>query len=320
MVTTNNTNLDSVPKTKKGFSDQENTEQKRKTLGARFSELLHRSLLNHPKFIWAGWMIAALAFLSVLPVAYVCWFIFIPELWGWTFEAWWHFLPAAFGFLFLFVMPIWAAMIAGSISNVLLDITLEAEDPEVVKARQTARESEEVAIQRFSGTDTGDLLELLKNSRTDLEAYYTIGLNQSKRSFRHGVLAMWLGFILLLIGITMYIAPVEQLNITRPDPANFNILVIGGSAIIEFVSALFLWVYRSTSIQLNNLYNREMHNHSVVICYKIASTIKDSDDSKRAIIDKVLGREWSYQIPEPTGAKGMRDLITPGVSKSKESS
>ncbi|MGM0744738.1 MAG: hypothetical protein ACQETF_05490, partial [Bacteroidota bacterium] len=78
MDTTNNTNLDSVPKTKKGFSDQENTEQKRKTLGARFSELLHRSLLNHPKFIWAGWMIAALAFLSVLPVAYVCWFIFIP--------------------------------------------------------------------------------------------------------------------------------------------------------------------------------------------------------------------------------------------------
>lgn len=319
MSTTNKSNLDSGPKTKNAFSDQENTVQKRKRLGERFSELLRRSLLNHPKFIWAGWMIAALAFLSVLPVAYVCWFIFIPELWGWTFEAWWHFLPAAFGFLFLFVMPIWAAMIAGSISNVLLDITLEAEDPEVVKARQSARESEEVAIQRFSGTDTGDLLELLKNSRTDLEAYYTIGLNQSKRSFRHGVLAMWLGFILLLIGITMYIAPVEQLNITRPDPANFNMLIIGGAAIIEFVSALFLWVYRSTSIQLNNLYNREMHNHSVVICFKIATTIKDSDDTKKAIIDKILGREWSYQVPEPTGSKGMRDLITPGVSKAKES-
>lgn len=318
MGTTNKTRLDSAPNGREGVSGQENTVQKRKTLGDRFSELLRRSMLNHPKFIWAGWMIAALAFLCVLPVAYVCWFIFIPELWSWTFEAWWHFLPAAFGFLFLFVMPIWAAMIAGSISNVLLDISLESEDPEVVKARQTARESEEVAIQQFRGTDTGDLLELLKNSRTDLEAYYTIGLNQSKRSFRHGVLAMWLGFILLLIGISMYIAPVEQLNITRPDPANFNFLVIGGAAIIEFVSALFLWVYRSTSIQLNNLYNREMHNHSVVICYKIATTIKDSDDAKRAIIDKVLERKWSYQVPEPTGAKGFRDLITPGASKATD--
>lgn len=309
---------DSIPKEEKANELVGKEKEKRTKLGAGFSLMVRRLLLNHPKFIWFGWMLAALAFLLVLPVAYLCWFVLIPELWVWVLEGWWHFLPAAIGFMFLFVMPIWSAMIAGSISNVLLEITLEAEDPEVVKARQTARESEEVAIERFHGTDTGDLLELLKNSRTDLEAYYTIGLNQSKRSFRHGVLAMWLGFILLLIGISMHIAPVEQLNIVRPDPANFNFLVIGGAAIIEFVSALFLWVYRSTSIQLNNLYNREMHTHSVVICYKIATTIKESDDAKRAIIDKVLERKWNYQGVEAPGSKGMKDIITSGFIKKTE--
>jgi hypothetical protein len=279
------------------------------------SEKSQLFLKKYPNLMTGGWVLTGLMYLLVIPAGYFCWIVLIPELWVWTFEGWWHFIPASFGFIMLLCIPIWLTMIGTEMMNILFDASIELENREVDDVRKVARTSEKEAIERFKNTDTGDLLELLKNSRTDLEAYYTIGLNQSRKSFRNSVLAMWLGFLLLLSGIIMYVAPVEQLGIRIPDTANFNFLIIGGAAIIEFIAALFLWVYRSTSAQLNNFYDREMHTHSVVMCFKIASTITDPDESKKAIIEKVLDRNWTYQLPEQTNSKGFRKLLKLGKTK-----
>ena len=268
-------------------------------------------LIRKPKYLWVGWTLVILAFLLIIPAIYYFWFIQVPALWGWMLEGWWHFLPAFFGFIFLFCIPIWIGMAAYGITSNLMDVYIEKEESGVQEIREHARKTEEEALSHFNIEDkeTADLIVLLKNSRTDLEAYYKIALNQSRRSFRNSVLAMWLGFLLLLAGIAMYVAPVHQVGINIPDTSNFNFLIIGGAAIIEFVAALFLWVYRSTSNQLQIFYDREMHNHSVVMCYKIASTIKESDDAKRSIVDKVLDRKWAYSQIDPTDAKGFRKLF-----------
>lgn len=279
---------------------------KKLTAADKFSRYLERN----PKLLMVGWIYVALVFLLVLPAFYIFWFVMIPDLWNWMLEGWWHFLPAFFGFVFLFAIPIWVVMHGITTANKLLDIYFTIEDSDAKEARENARETEDEAIQRFRGSDTGDLLQLLKNSRSDLEAYYTTGINQSRRSFRNSVLAMWLGFILLFCGLALYVAPVEQIGINIPDPATFNYLIIGGAAIIEFISALFLWVYRSTSVQLNNLYDREMHTHTVVLCYKIASTLKDSDESKKAIIEKVMDRQWTFGTIEKPSSNNFQKLIT----------
>jgi hypothetical protein len=259
-------------------------------------------LTKNSKFLWAGWTFAILLFLAAVPVAYYLWFVVTPDLWNWMLSGWWHFLPASAGFIFLFCIPIWIGIAGYEITNKLLDIHLNTEESGVKEIRETARKAEEEALSHFNveDKDTADLIRLLKNSRTDLEAYYKIGLNQSRRSFRNSVFAMWLGFFLLLAGIIIYVAPIEQLGVDVPDAAGFNFLIIGGTAIIEFVAALFLWVYRSTSNQLHIFYDREMYNHSLVMCFKVASTIKEPDEAKRSIIEKVLERQWTYS---ETGGK-----------------
>jgi hypothetical protein len=119
---------------------------------------------------------------------------------------------------------------------------------------------------------------------------------------------MWLGFILLLVGIALYVGPVEKLGLTRP-PQEFNTLILSGAAIVEFVSALFLWVYRSTTAQLTYYYKLQMHNHTSILCFRMASTMQQPDEVKRVIIEKVL--EWTSMPERPplVGAKGLRTLF-----------
>jgi len=76
------------------------------------------------------------------------------------------------------------------------------------------------------------------------------------------------------------------------------------------VSALFLWVYRSSTGQLTYFYNRQIHTHNVVMCFRIASSMENSDEAKRSIVDKVLDRTWEVNQPVPVGAKWFGKLVS----------
>ncbi len=275
---------------------------------------LRRFLLKRPKVIMAGWILVVLAFLLLAPVLYLAWYDLPLRLWRFAIEAWWHWVPAFFGFMLLFAIPIWAMMGALALTGFFADLSLSIEDTVVRDAQEVVRETEQDAIKRLEQTDAAGLLPLLKYSRAQLDAYYAIGLNQTRRSFFNAVLAMWLGFVLLLIGIVLYVGPVEKLGLTRPT-ADFQILILSGAAIIEFVSALFLWVYRSTTAQLTYYYKRQMYSHTSILCFRMASTMEKSDEAKRAIIDRVL--DWSEKPERPPvpGAKGFRALMPTGVAK-----
>jgi len=272
------------------------------------ADKLRRLLVKHPKILIVGWCIVLLAFIIVIPLAYLCWYFLPIHLWKWANDVWWHWLAAWFGFLMLFVAPIWGVMIAFTITNYVTDLALWVEEIAVRKAKQTVHETEQEAINRLEQTDQAGLLPLLKYSRAQLDAYYEIGLNQTRRSFFNAVLAMWLGFALLLVGIALYVGPVEKLGLARPTQ-DFQILILAGATIIEFISALFLWVYRNTTAQLTFYYKRQMHSHTSILCFRMASTMQQSDDAKRAIIDKVL--DWTEMPVRPplAGTKGLRSLL-----------
>jgi len=269
---------------------------------------LRRLLVKRPKILIVGWSIVALAFLIVIPLAFLCWYFLPIYLWKWANDAWWHWIGAWFGFLMLFGTPIWGVMLAFSITNFVTDLALWVEETAVRKAKQTVHETEQEAINRLEQTDQAGLLPLLKYSRAQLDAYYEIGLNQTRRSFFNAVLAMWLGFALLLVGIALYVGPVEKLGLTRPTQ-DFQILILAGATIIEFISALFLWVYRNSTAQLTFYYKRQMHSHTSILCFRMASTMQQSDDAKRAIIDKVLDWTEMPQRPPLVGTKGLRSLL-----------
>lgn len=252
-----------------------------------------------------------LAFLLLLPIAYLCWYVFPPYLWAWAHKSLWHWIPAVFGFLFLWMPPIWGAMGASSLAGFVVDLSLSIQEAEVHKAQQAVRETEEDAMRSLEQTDKEGLLPLLKYSRAQLLAYYQMNMNQAKGSFVNSVVAMWLGFALLLMGVALFVGPVERVGLNRPT-GDIKTLVMGGAAIIEFISALFLWVYQSSVAQLTYFYSAQMHSHTAILCFRMASTMESSkeDDAKSAIIDKVLDWNLMPERPQVRGAKGLLSVLS----------
>ncbi|ABM35784.1 TRADD-N-associated membrane domain-containing protein [Polaromonas naphthalenivorans] len=284
---------------------------------SRPERLLRQLLLKRPKIVILAWAVVVLVFLLLLPLAYLAWFQLPGRLWAFANEQWWHWIPAFLGFIAIVFIPLWAVMGAIALAGFLADISLSIEHAAIQDAQRVVRETEQDAISRLELTDVAGLLPLLKYSRAQLDAYYAIGLNQTRKSFFNAVLAMWLGFILLLIGIALYVGPVEKLGLTRPQQ-DFQILILSGAAIIEFVSALFLWVYRSTTAQLTYYYKRQMHSHTSILCFRMATTIQTlekSDEIKKAIIEKVLDWNEMPERPPLVGAKGLRSLLPASEAK-----
>jgi len=282
------------------------------------AQTLRMYLVRYPKTLVVVWGVVAALFVLLLPIAYYSWYDLPQRLWDFANEEKWRWIPSFFGFFFLFAAPFWATGLAVGVAGFVADISFEIQDSAIQRVKESVRETEQDAIDRLEQSDTAGLLPLLRYSRAQLDAYYEIGLKQTRGSFFNAVLAMWLGFLLLLIGIALYVGPVERLNLTRP-PQDFNILILSGAAIVEFISALFLWVYRSTIAQLTYYYRLQMHNHTSILCFRMASTMAQPDETKRLIIEKIL--EWST-LPERlplTGAKGFRTLLQPRGARNSES-
>jgi hypothetical protein len=283
-------------------------------------EKVRQFLLRRPRAITIGWIVVLLAFVAAIGVTVVCWFLLAPPLLEWANEQYWHWVPASFAFsLLLFGFPVWSFMGAGALFGYFADISLTMEDPAFARTQEAVRKTEQDAINQLEKKDTAGLLPLLRYSRAQLDAYYHLGLRQTKGSYYNAVIAMWLGFLVICVGIFLYVGPVEYLHLQRPT-SDFYILILAGAVIIEFVSALFLWVYSSTTGQLTYYYDLQMHNHIAILCFRIASTMQaqQADETKRIVIARIL--EWSARPERPpvVGAKGLRALLPKSYWKGNE--
>jgi hypothetical protein len=259
------------------------------------------------------WRAAALAVLLILipgsvVVGYYSWFHGIPFITSWASGRVFPWIPGAFAIMILAILPVWILMFVFPALGKVMSLSLEEEDEEVRTTLDIVASEEKRLLDSVEGQDQTGLMPLIRYSRVQLEAYYKIGLTQTRRSFLYAVIAMWVGFAFLIIGFSTYMVPIEKLGLVRPQQDIDVVLIVVG-AVIEFVSALFLWVYRSSTNQLTYFYNRQMHNHSVVMCYRIAESMAEGDETKKTIVEKVLERTWSPERqPLPT-AGGISKLL-----------
>ena len=270
-----------------------------------------RLLAAHPRLTAVAWVVVLLFWAGGLALTWVSWFVGLPDLWSWALgnelgyaARIWRVVLALIGSVFLFVVPIWGWLLAYGFTDIVLEASVGDEKAKLATARERVRETEEDALRRLEKTDEVGLLPLLRYSRAQLDAYYAMGLGQTRRAFVNAALAMWLGFLLLIAGIALYIAPLGQFGIA-PPAGDFNLLILASAVIIEVVSALFLWVYRSTIGQLTFYYRLQMQSHTAIMCFRIATTMDQADEAKRAVIDKLLGAAPEPERPEPMGAGGL---------------
>lgn len=261
------------------------------------------------------WRVPALilSFLGIVvfgAVLFFIWFRVIPNVWQWGFDKLsLKAIPAALSFLFLGSIPLGLVWLPISTAGKILGLYIEDQEYETKQELRKVNVVQTKVEDQLEKEDVTGLIPLVRYSRVQLEAYYTIGLKQTQRSFRYSIIAMWIGFIIIVGGILHYVVPLEKLGIT-PIKTDINVLILAGGGIIELISALFLWVYRNSIAQLTYFYNRQMHTHNILLCYRIADSMQSKDETKKIIVEKVLERTWTLDRPAMRGAKGITKLIS----------
>jgi hypothetical protein len=230
------------------------------------------------------------------------WFKILPGVWTWVFADWSiKNLPGAFAVMFLGVAPLYAPGVVIFAMLWILRIYADLETAKVTQVLDRGSQEQAQIENELKASDPSGLVSLVQYSRIQLEAYYRIGLSQTEGSFRYSVIAMWIGFGVIMVGIVIRVVDLQRLGLQPPD-TNISTLVIMSGAVIEVISALFLWVYRNSIRQLTYFYNRQIHSHSVLLCHRIAETMDAPDEVKKLIVEKVLETSWKQEQESlPTG-------------------
>lgn len=220
--------------------------------------------------------------------SYFCIYKWLPELWNWGFNPTsWRSILSVLGAIYLIfggVAPIY--LISDTVQGI---IRLSAENAErefneklneIVKKQNSYEE-------KLEANDDLGLIPMVTYSRIELEQYYKIGLTQTRKSYSYSIVSMRIGFLIIILGIILYLFPSQFTN-QELISGNFQILTIASGILTEFISALFLWIYKSSVNNLTYFYNRQIFIHNTLLAYKIATSKKDADTTKQIIVEKIL--------------------------------
>ena len=277
----------------------------------RERNVIYRLLKIHTRFRFI--MLVAFFVVSFATIAgsvYFCWFYLIPIVWNWGFfpETTWKAVLSVLGCFYLGIAPFFPAKYSWDTVWTIISGYVDEQEEALKSKLKDLRKHQKTAEEKLVSEDKTGLIPLIQYSRIQLEAYYTIGLSQTQRSFRYSVLAMWIGFVVIVGGIALYFFPFPLGDSARGTLADIRAITIAGGVVIEIISALFLWIYRSSVNQLNYFYSRQMHIHNVLLCDRIASSMSKPDDTKHLIVEKVLSSSWDIK-PLPGPGRGISKLI-----------
>ena len=251
-------------------------------------------------------------------VFYLAWKELIPYIYHWGFDSFSLNIKkiltaavASLGLLFAGSLSIW--LVFGPlwlVGKVLTSYLTEAEtrDEEsltnVASGREKLRESFEDASKR--------LIRALEYRTIELEAYYEIALRQSKRGFNLSVGAMIFGFILLSGGLIVQFMMINEILGFKTGNGDMQTVVVGSGAIVEFIAALFLWVFRRTIQQLNYFYTRQSSAHNILLAFQVAQSMKtpDADKAKKIIIEKIMQENQTRDNKKTNNTNGQQNSLT----------
>ena len=284
-------------------------------------------LRRMPRWRLPALVLAILGILLGLGGMGAIWLYTIPGVWRWGITGpianplpweWLKLIPGSFALLMIGGISVWIPGLPVLLASQVLRSYAEGTDSELTRQVDRLGVEQSEAERSLENSDKTGLIPLVRYSRMQLQAYYKIGLTQTQRSFRYSLIAMWLGFLVILAGLVYQVLPLEQLfpSKAEAEKANITVVAVAGSAIIEVIAALFLWVYRSSIVQLTYFYNRQMHIHNVVMCYRMASAMKEPDSAVASIIGKVLEQTWSIERPTAPSGKVLNEMFANSGAKS----
>lgn len=253
--------------------------------------------------------------LLFIGLAYLCWAIAAPWLWGWGFDpAGWHSPVALLGLSYLLIIPF--------VALILFPSGIEFWD-EYGSARRELTDARQQQGEIENELDTEDPqypLKLISYSRFMLKEYYIMAMRQAQRSYRYCLIAMWLGFIVLLAGVADYFIPLRALlassfNLTATPQSSTgsgltpNEFVLITGVVLEFIAAAFLWVYRFSIKQQTYYYRRQLKLHNMLLAKHVGEGMQEGKDAAfKLIVQSLLENVEMTQI-DPPRTGGLKSLL-----------
>ena len=234
-------------------------------------------------------VILIIVLILFIGLGYLCWFRWLPDVWNWGFnpisvKAILSVLAALYLLIIPFFSFVFVNKYVSSINTTRAQIEIEDEQKKIE--------------QKLDEKDEDNLIPLVEYSRIQLKEYYTIGLRQARRSYTFSIIAMWIGFTVIMGGIVLYIF--DPLFEGKVNTEYLPVLSVAGGTIVELISALFLWIYQSSLKQMHVFYNRRNFIHNVILCTRIANSMENKDEAKKIIIEKVMDYKWKeFEVTPP---------------------
>jgi TRADD-N domain-containing protein len=256
-------------------------------------------------------VVALLGIAVIALLVYLCWIRAIPALrsWDWGFDRAdpariGRGVLALLGLMYLAIIPFLPIGIAPWVLTFLAEVTSYRQDV------KTAREAQQNIEETLATNDPHQIVMVLRYSRELLGEYYALGMHQAQRSYRYALIAMWLGFIVLLGGVTNQLGWLKALfPETFTEVADDNAVVLLTGAVMEFIAAAFLWVYRTSTQQLIYFYRRQLMLHRTLLASRIAKGMAHkAEDATLMIIQKVLEDVDELKTDAATGG-GISKLL-----------
>ncbi|SOU86775.1 membrane hypothetical protein [Tenacibaculum dicentrarchi] len=207
-------------------------------------------------------ILSTVLFLTVIISAsyFFCYYLLV-KLWNWVFTdgGFWSGFTAIYGALMLIVVPL---ALLGAFFGWIEDIfEIYANDAQ----KEFQKKLDEIDKERLTyedkleKTDSELLIPLITYSKLELETYYKLGLSQTQKSYKYSILAMWIGFLLIIFGIIIYMIPSNILKIDNIEVSEkIKFITIASGIVLELISGLFLWIYKNSITQLNYFYSRQI--------------------------------------------------------------
>jgi hypothetical protein len=236
--------------------------------------------------------------------SYLCIYLWLPQLWSWGFEpVTWRSVFSAIGAFYLVVGGLSPLYFMWDIIDGLIAIYAEEAEKEFNDKLNNITKKQNSYEEKLESNDKLGLIPLVTYSRIELEQYYKIGLTQTQKSYSYSIISMWIGFIIIIFGIVLYLFPSQ---FTKQDVSadNFHLIAIGSGVMTEFISALFLWIYKSSINNLTYFYNRQIFIHNTLLAFKLSESMTDGDAAKKVIIEKIL--DFGFKANSPFDLKSSR--------------
>ncbi|MDF2951735.1 MAG: hypothetical protein K0S18_1318 [Anaerocolumna sp.] len=173
--------------------------------------------------------------------------------------------------------------VVSMIISVLVGSTGLSVAQNLIEKRVKKQENDEVtrAVADLIGKATDDdIVNLMLKNVAELREYYVISKSHANKSYVSALIACIFGFILYITGIVLMITTSQ----------NIIIYTTTAGTIIEIVSGLFFWLYKTTIGQLNLYHERLGTTEKYLIAIQLVDRVSEDrhDEMYKHIMECVL--------------------------------